>query len=252
MSEFVPAKIKQQIFGPVGINYYRAKLLHETAEKRAVANVADGMLSEAIRCILVDLDNEARELLRKAKEWLEYAIGANEKPPRDYYHGGTEAIRHENLALCNWLLSDLHDQEDLYSAVRNHEIFDAESRLLKASAAIVLPVYIDSARYELALGLFQRYWPGKHPTNPKHVRGEAAMSYVIAATKLRHEYSDNDVKAGLDNFLGHQVPKFLDHGGYTYLARWLKIAFWNDNSQRLSAFETVRKCYDYLPNVVRP
>jgi ribosomal protein L30/L7E len=210
------------------------------------------MLNTAVHCILVRFDDEARELLRKVKEWLEYAIGIREVPG-NYFHGGTEATRHKELALCNWLLSDCHDRENLAASVHWRDIYFAEdTRPIKADVAPTLPLYLDAGKYMEALGLFGRLWGPKRPTNVKRIRGEAGMSYVIAATKVRHEYSEDDVKASLNNFLSHQVPEFLDHGNYQAMARWLKIAFWNENPQRLSAFETVRKCYDYLPNVVRP
>jgi hypothetical protein len=252
MSEFNADKVRQQIFGPVGVKYYRAKSLGVAAERRNIAVVADGMLSEAIRCLLVEYDNEARELLRISKEWLEFAIGIKEKPPNSYFHGGTEASRHENLALCNWLLKDSHDSVNLDAAVRNEELYQCQNKLSKTSIEMSLRLFIDAGAFANAITIFERTWPGKPPANPARVCGEAAMSYVVAAAKVRNAYSDDKVRASFEHFLRCRVPKFLNHGGYSYLVRWLKIAFWNDNPNRASAFDTARKCFSYLPARAHP
>ncbi len=81
--------------------------------------------------------------------------------------------------------------------------------------------------------------------------GEGGFCYALAAHKLRGEYSVEDVQVGGEYFLKRNVPEFIQYD-YERLARWLKILHWNDEPTRLSAFETVRKCFDYLPGVERP
>jgi hypothetical protein len=251
MSNFEPENVKRQLLSETGVEYFLARSLDDAAASRALTRGADMRIVEGVRCVLVDFNDEARELLYKAKEWLEHAIATEEKP-RHYFRYGTEAGRHENLALCNWLLSDLDDHENLNAAVSFGALYNADNPPNKEAVAIELPVYIDARCYDEALALYERHWGAKKPTGLKSIKGEAAMSYVIAAAHVRREYSDEEVSSAIDGFLRHKVPDFLEHGGYPYLARWLKIAHWSDNPQRLSAFETVRRCYDYLPNVARP
>lgn len=251
MSEVFNIERERELLrGPVGFAHYLGWSFEESVCDRSLSQSGTMLLGMAVNCVLVGFDNEARELLRKAKEWLENAIGSQERP-RQYFPGGTEALRHQDLALCNWLLNDMDDRENLDAAVRNKELYYGTEKQDRISISIILPVYIDAGRYEQALSLFEQYWGNKRPANVNRIRGEAAMSYVLAAASLHNVYSDDEVQAAFKSFLTHKVPDFLDHGNYPAVARWLKIAFWNDNPARTSAFETVRKCYDYLPNVVR-
>jgi hypothetical protein len=251
MTTFDPEQVRLQLRGPVGIDYYRPKQLQEVANDRSLSGTSDGILITGIRCILVGFDTDARELLRKAKQWLEHAIEAEEQP-RHYFRYGTEATRHENLALCNWLLDDLDDRDNLDAGINFGALYNAEYPTSKEAAAIELPVYVDARRYDEALALYERHWGANKPSRPKSVKSEAAMAYIIAATNSRGEFSDEDVQVAADGFLRRNIPEFLERGGYPYLARWLKIVHWNDRPVRSRAFETVRRCSDYLPNVERP
>ena len=64
---------------------------------------ANCLLRDGIRCCLVGFFEVGNALLVKARRWYEAAIEECEIP-RHYFHGGTESSRHENLALCNWLI----------------------------------------------------------------------------------------------------------------------------------------------------
>ena len=237
--------------GPIGFEHYIGWSFEEAVGNHALSRSGQMLVGLAVNCIAVGFDNEALGLLQKAKKWLEHAIATEEKP-NHYFKYGTEASRHENLALCNWLLNNRHDQENLDAAVSFGALYNAENAPTKDSAAIELPVYIDAGHFDDALTFSTRLWGAKKPSRLRGIKSEAAACYVLAAARIHDEYSDEQVRAAIEGFLRHQVPDFLKRGAYPYLARWLKIAHWNDNEHRLKAYETVRRCYDYLPDVVRP
>lgn len=245
---FDPQTEKEHLLEIYGIQRSRSQSLEAASSKGAVTSTVRGILYDAMRCVIVGFDYEARELLGKAVEWLGYAIEAGEKP---YFQYGTEALRHENLAICNWLLTNEHDQRNLNEAVRYEELYENSTKPDKVAASIVLPVYIDARHYTEALVLFEKYWGQKRPANVKRMTGEGGMSYIIAASKLRNEYTAEQVHLAGESFLRANMAKFLQ-GHYITAARWLKILHWNDVPNPSSAFETVRRCYDYLPGVERP
>ena len=150
---FDVTKAREQLHGPIGTRYYLDQVLEDVAALNGVTGTSDGMLGQGTRCLLVGYDDAGRELLAKTIEWLQFAI-SHQEVPRHYFHGGTEASRYENLALCNWLLHDRHDQESLARAVHWQNVYYEESGIDKQGLSIALPTYVDAGEYRQAVELF--------------------------------------------------------------------------------------------------
>lgn len=232
MRPFIPLQVREILHGPVGIDYELSCDLQEYADLRAVGNCADGMLPTGIKCILVGYRDAAKELLTKCKTWYEYAIETEEKP-KGYVRGFTEATRHGNLALSNWLLSGSDDLENQRKSVEYSIEHDLRpDQIDKTSTSIVLPEYIDGRAYAAALSLFEATPGMKKPASPGQVRTEGQMSYLIAAMHERKEYSLEEVTEALSKFLNRSVARLLGEGQSAAVARWMKIAHVNEAAQR--------------------
>lgn len=242
MRPFSLTKIRQQLDSEIGIANYLGKSLEEFTAINAVMPMSCALLGEGVRCILVGYDDAGHELLAKAKEWLEYAVSIEEKP-RIYFRGGTEAGRFSYLALCTWLVEDVHDEESLLKEVEWQNLSFSEDRIVKGELNLALPSYVDAGEFRQAVELFESKF--KAPKSLKSIRSEGAMAYVIAKAKLGEDYSTSDVADAVERFFRYKFPEFMKDGQYIPLAHWTKIAYWNDK-QALSAPETVRKCLDYL------
>ncbi len=249
---FDPLESRKILDGPIGFQRYLAKDLKTEQGYSAVGNCAGGMLTAAIDCILVGYRASARKLLSKCKTWYEYAIERDEKP-RGYESWATEAMRYRSVALCNWLLCDVDDLENSKKAVGCWESYNAEHPDFdKAETSIVLPEYIDARAYKEALAFFDTTPGMNKPASPARVKTEGQMSYVIAAMHERKEYTFEEVTGALGKFLKRSAARLLADGQSAAVARWMKIAHFNEVSHPLPAEEALLKVYDYLPNVEFP
>ncbi len=245
MSEFDADNVKAHLRGESGLAQYYSLSLPAEERKREVALAAASMMRAAVRCVLVELDFDARMLLEKAKEWLEFAIQRQEKNP-GYCVNGTDAWRHEMLAMCNWLATDVDDQANLKEAVGFNELYYNSNQLTKSAVTAILPTYVDARRNAQAIEIYEETWEGKRPTSVERTTSESTLAYIIATAKRRGEFTSAQAAAAGRSFLRAQAAKLLTNGGEVRLARWLKILHWNDNPQRQSAYETVRRCHEYL------
>ncbi len=235
--------IRTQLDDLSGIAFHSGQRLNDVAQKNAVTSSSRLMLLTALECALVDYNTDGKALLAKTREWLKYAIATEEKP-RHYFPASTEAGRYEDLALCSWLLSNDHDHVSSCDAVRWQDISFAEDGIQKQDLINNLPMYFDAGAFERVIKLCESTL--KVPASLSRITNEGAMCYVLAKSRLEESYSANEVDNALNRFLQKHIPRALNRGHYIDAARWMKIAFWNDRSPRLSAIETVKLCLKYL------
>jgi len=144
---FNPTDVREKVKGPIGLEHHLSWELDESAQNSALSQSASFMLSEAIRGLMVGYVAASRELLGKAKIWLEQAIETGEKPGY-YFHGGTEAQRHGELALCNWFLTGEHDQQNMDRFLEWKQVYYSEDGKDKVDVSLGIVSYIDSLDYE--------------------------------------------------------------------------------------------------------
>src|SRR5215472_17374067 len=110
MKVFDPAEEREELDGDVGYRVALDAEFYEYKSEGALGGSASFRLIDAVYCLLVGYDDPARQLLKRAFDWVTTAIKEDEKPS-DYGPDGTEALRYETLAMCNWLLRGIHDVE---------------------------------------------------------------------------------------------------------------------------------------------
>lgn len=252
MRPFNPLQERKYLDETVGIQRYRMKNRDEEEAYHAVGRTASSMLTKGIECLLVGYRNAAKELLSKAKEWLEYAIETNEHP-KGYERHSTEARRHLELALCNWLLYGVHDVENLTTTIEHNESYNTHHPDFdKTETSYLLSEYIDARAYKKALALFEATPGTIKPPSAGQAKTEGQMSYAIAAMRERGEFTIEEVSDALEKFFRRTIGVMLREGQSPAVARWMKIAYFNETSNPLEPEAALLKCYDFLPGVEFP
>src|SRR5262249_37912429 len=177
----------------------------ESKAVKGLGSSAGSFLNEAVECLLVGLEDLGTQLLHKARRWLQVAIKTAEVPRR-YVRHRTEAHRFEDLALCNWLLEDAHDQDSLSRAAAHQE------QLLAAAPAEPLPgalvgafqVFLDAGEHAKIVRLCEQH--DLFPL-PEDLDGCAispdigVMCRILAQHRLCLGFPDKHLKAALTSFL---------------------------------------------------
>lgn len=249
MKKFDPLQVRRVLDGGTGYRFFLNFDFNETKSNGGLASVASAYLNMAVACILVGYDGAARQLLVHSFDWLTIAIREDERPPA-YGAEGTEAERHLNLAMCNWLLNATHDIESLWKFVEHEDRFLINSKIGRdrTNVSLTLIGYVDAGAYRQAL---ERFLDAGLPVprSLDSIRNEGQMCYVICRHRLRQEYSEADVKTASKTFLKRSLNAWLVDGHFLRAAHWMKVAHWWEGNAGLSPKEAVLKCYEYLPDV---
>ena len=78
------------------------------------------------------------------------------------------------------------------------------------------------------------------------------MAYVMCLHQLGRGYTNAKVQAATEQFLKRSVRDWLDRGQFPTVARWMKLAYWRGEESRQAAWQSLLRCYDFLPGVKRP
>jgi hypothetical protein len=252
MKVFDPAEEREVLDGDVG---YRTVLGFDFEESRSVgglASSASAYLIKAVYCLLVGYDDPAEQLLKRAFDWVTIAIKEGEKP-QDDEQDGTEALRYETLAICNWLLHGVHDAESLNRSVERSERFLIRERLGRNRTEVSLTAlsYVDAGAYQTALDRLAAARISA-PKSLNAIRSEGQMCYVICRHRLGLEYSEAEIAPATKTFLKRSVNGWLLDGLADRAAQWMKVVHWREGTAGLSPKEAVFMCYRYLPDAARP
>jgi hypothetical protein len=252
MLNFDPQECRRRLDNDIG--GYAWALRHsveQTASEGGLASSASADLDIAIKCILVRYDGPALQLLNRVRDWLMLAFANNERP-YVYSKGGTEAHWHLDLALCNWLLGNQHDEENFRLYVQNEEYHLGHTHLAqdKREISLVLPHYVDAGAYQEALARYAGAGLAP-PARLSAIRTEGQMSYVLCRQQVGEDYGPGEVEAATDRFLSRSLHDLLRNGQWSRAAEWMKIRHWNRRSG-VSAVQALMKCYDYIPGVLPP
>jgi len=244
MKSFDPANARGILDGDVG---YRWTLNRDFVDAKTVGGLsgsAHAFLNMAVECFLVGYDDPATQLLKRAFDWLTMAIKDQEKP-RAYGANGTEAQRYRDLAMCSWLLHNVHDVENLKRFVEYEDRFLIGSKIGrdKTNVSLTLVGYVDAGAYENALERFADAGLSA-PESLSSVRNEAQMCYVISRHRLGQEYSEAEVESTTKKFLKRSVNGWLTDGHFLRASEWMKIVHWREGKAGFSPKEAVLKCYE--------
>ena len=249
MKVFDPAEEREELDGDVGYRFALDADFEEYRSEGALAAAASFRLIDAVYCLLVGYDNPAKQLLKRAFEWVTIGIDKGEKP-RDYAPDGTEAEQYETLAMCNWLLHGVHDVDSLSLVVEHEERFLVRERLGHDRANVSLGAlsYVDAGAYQIALNRLEaaRFFA---PKSLNTIRGEGQMCCVICRHRLGLEYTETEVASATERFLKRNMNTWLLDGVPDRAAQWMKVVHWREGTAGISPKEAVLMCYKYLPEV---
>ena len=252
MKVFDPAEEREQLDGDVGYRFALSYDFEEFRSDGALASSANGYLIKAVYCLLVDYDDPAGLLLKRAFDWVTIAIKQQEKPG-DYEPDATEAIRYETLAMSNWLLHGVHDAENLKRTVEHEQRFLVRERLGQDRTEVSLAAlsYVDAGAYRI---LLDRLAAARFsaPKSLNAIRSDGQMCYVICRHRLGLEYSEAEIASATERFLNRNVNGWLLDGLADRAAQWMKVVHWREGDAGISPKEAVLMCYKYLPDVARP
>jgi hypothetical protein len=248
MQLFDPTHERNILDGDVGYNWVLGRPFASSTETSVLASKSNADMDLAILCLLVGYDEPAYALLTRVHDVLGARIREQENNADHTRHTYDHTI-HFNFALCTWLLSGEHDQQNYTAYVENYEGFleeeSPQSRRHKPGIGLTLPQYVDARAYEQALAIFHNAGM-KPPASLARVRSEAQMSYVLCRYFLGEAYEQPEVETTIKRFLKHNVNTWLLDGQYLRAAEWMKIAHWSGEASAASARHTVLHCYDYL------
>lgn len=232
------------------ITGYR-RLVTRDVPDGAYGAIAWSSLIMAAYCAVVGYDEAARELLIKARERLAVAIETDEVTRAPFSKDAMRADRLLTLVWCNWLLDDVHDAENIALAL-GYERKDRMEIGTRRGAEFHLGIIEDLNgglwRQVVDDGALAGVAP---PSSPNRVQNEGQMALIYARHALGLGYDAEEVAIARDAFLKRKVNDWLLNGHAIYVAKWTKLFFWRERGL-LSAFEVVRKAYDYLPGVTPP
>ncbi len=220
MKNAILEKLAEVVQGPFGYPRWSQRELDPTLPAYSIAGRGDSILSGAIQCLIVGMEEEAKELLAKSDLLMTTALQralAGESIQN-------EEACHFYLAQCRWLAGPPAIPPDLSRACRllNESAATATRHTFPDVFEWVLPRWLDAEKAEECVTAFERFQPAYPPARRRH-HSPAAMSYLLARQRVRHTLSGTELVKLADDFLARQVPDFLINGWYLDYARWVKL-----------------------------
>ncbi|WP_309623119.1 hypothetical protein [Novosphingobium sp.] len=247
MQHFSVEERKRRLADITGLSFQNDKDKEEYASLGALDSASDHTLTVAIYCIFVGYHEDARRLLERAHDWISTSIMTNEINPNFHDPHASEAARFSNFATCKWLL-DLGGASAVQSQCLDElRIYYNDRDNVRGKLSVILSFhdYLDAKAYAEGLELCERTGIAS-PASLSAIRNEAQMGRVLCEHALGRKHSAEKVDSALHMFLKRSVNTWLLDGHSTRAAQWMKLAHWRDGGE-LSSFETVLKCFDYLP-----
>ncbi len=226
-----------------------------------MGNVALSDINMLIGDWIVGLKLETEIILPSRIEWMQMAIDSDERLENSY---GDDKFFHKynlrkHLALAKWLRRGVDSQEDWQHArslfVDNYASSDwYETRKLRTDALDdYLALCIQAESYQAGVDEFEKYHGQKKISLKTKTITPREYGYLVCQNKLNPVH-DNATMIELGRKLlvaNLEDHPWLGYGQYSTAAMWLKIVYWH-NDKNLTPEQTLLKCYDNMPNIVRP
>ena len=253
MKRFDIQNIKKILDSEIGYKLSLNDSYVDAKKAKGLASSASADVTIAVNCLLVGYEEQAFKVAQKAYSWLKEAID-NKEHPNYYFADGTEAMRYENMAILNWLLTKKQDVVSFCEFAKYKDRYLQNEKVWsdKCSINLTLPSYLDGGYYERSLEIYHETPSLKPPKDLRRIKSEANMVYVLSRHYLGQEYTAEQVQSALRTFLNRNVNEWLVRGHSVRAARWMKIAYWNPAPEKMSPRETILKCYNHLPHIEHP
>jgi len=228
---------------------------------RPMGNVALSGINMLIGDWIVGLKSETEVILPSRIKWMQLAIDSDERLKNSY---GDDAFFHKynlykHLALAKWLYTGVDSQVDWQHArvifADNYVSGDwYEKRKFRTDALDdYLALCIQAESYQAGIDEFEKYHGQKKISLKTKVITPRDYGYLVCQNKLNPVHDDVTMtelgmKLLVTNLEDHP---WLGYGQYSTAAMWLKIVYWH-NDKNLTPEQTLLKCYEKMPNVVKP
>lgn len=209
---------------------------------------ADGMLTDALDCLLVGWKQHMDWVVSKSRIFAE-AAGI------EHYAGFCDefiqARRYRTLALLDWLQNRSPETNQQLCIEWLRKYHDRAGRALRSDH------FEDAAVDFVSAGV----WKGLEelaaacgwleiPQRLNVISGEGSISLGIARHALYGDYDSLQVQQGIRTMLNTQIPLWLEGGQIIRCVQWLKIAY--GKGSNLSPYQTILMVYQHLPDVTPP
>ena len=189
MPKFDPVKWCETLLG--GIRFDLAADFNEISARGCLTGYGLGFHGTAIEAILVGFDEPAVWLLEKATRWLGAAIAAEEdqysSTEEDPYRSwdGTRSLQYESMAQCNWLLTGVHDFENLRCAVHYTNRYYSDYAWESDDLVFSPPLYCEAEEVARACEIFESVVENAGRQNPEDVarRGQHGVCHLPSLTR---------------------------------------------------------------------
>lgn len=242
MSHFDRTKTLSQLHDFVLRRAYEQDF-ERAASNNALWNISSGMTKNAVKCILVDLQEDARKLLSKAKQWMLGAIETQEKTKG--FEETSNKFHRQLFSTIQWLHDGVHDQENLriwrdeaLQTFRNHPDW-----IPTANLSLEAVTFINAGAHEEFIALAA---PAGIDSIKCSGANEKQMALTLAAKALTQKFPEEKVKGTVQKFLDNNVGKWLNDGHAVRAAEWMKVIYWKRGEAGISPFDAVRKCLDHV------
>jgi len=228
--------------GDVGYPFLLSRSFAAAEQANGLSTSAIAFFNAAVKCLIVGLTSPAEQLLKKAEEWLLYAIKNNEKLNRYFLHA-TEASRYYTLSLLNWMIRNSHDTNSLRQSTEFRDLYLSDiQKWDKIAISMILPEYFDAGRYSRAIEIFEKT-PGFHlPKQINRIKTEGAMICIMCRHQLEIDDRRDELAIGIQAFLNRNMNQWLVNGHFDVAARWMKIVYWKQGSTGISSRDALMKC----------
>lgn len=232
------------------------KEVMSTYEPDAVGNAALLRLATIVDAWLVGLRQEIQPALVSCGQWFEVVVSKTEKfGLNPTYHA---AQKLSGYALCEWMTEEIVRVDLHREAMRLHEQSWRENTPPLTPNEIVsdylddyLLECIQSEDYQRGLDMYESF-KTKVEVGSNNFTGACDFGGWLCGHLLRNPSRlDDVVNEGVKFLAANLESNWLKHGKSLTAAAWLKVILW-ETGQTSSAFETIIRAYDFMPNVQRP
>ncbi len=182
----------------------------------------DALVSAAVQCVMVGMRSEAEQALNEAHSLLSEAIEREEKP-NVYFPYLSESQLHFDLAICNWLLHDNHDDYNFGRYVAYMDEYLKSTKAPKRDFDDILPEYLAARQFARILEIYVAAFKRPLPNPLRATPGSAPMAAMIAAFRQSKLCTTGLILDKLTVFLQRFLPTTFPRGGAIKMATWIKI-----------------------------
>jgi hypothetical protein len=250
VSEFNPEEMKKLLLGETGVRTLLAPTFQRVRKEGCLGNFAISCFSEAVKAILVGLDEEATSLLHRSAEWVDAAIQSNEVSPGVNFPDYDKAHRYCTLALSKWLLFGEEDAQ-LFEKAANEAIRYTQKENDRVERAFALPLLLPARYFEQVVTIAEASRLSVSEASGR-IKSPGKLCYLFAQAELTGSPEPRELQKAFDGYLRYQIPicLLIRHNGLGVpeeIPLWMLVYHRRFGGSDLPAFEITRKARQYIP-----